>query len=88
MREVINKEVSVAMSFNAIKRTALPYLISWQNRDYKVGTIGYHHTIKDGTVLHHIYELTDSENTLHFRLNLDTSNLHWVLEAVSDGNPN
>lgn len=88
MRELINKEVSVVMSFNASKRTAQPYAINWQNRDYKVGTIGYHHTVRDGNTLHHIYELTDAENSIHFRLNLDTSNLHWVLEVVSDGTPN
>lgn len=88
MREKINEKVSVVMCFSAAKRTALPYIISWQNREYKVGSIGYHHTVRDGNSLHHIYELTDKENTLSFRLNLDTSNLHWTLEAVSDGNPN
>lgn len=88
MREKINEKVSVVMCFSAAKRTALPYLINWQNKDYKVGTIGYHHAVRDGSTMHHIYELTDKENTLSFRLNLDTSNLHWTLEVVSDGNVN
>ncbi len=85
MREKIDEEVSVVMSYSARRRAALPYLISWQNRDYYVGKIGYHHTVKDGNTLHHIFELTDKENSLWFRLNFDTSNLHWTLEAVSDG---
>jgi hypothetical protein len=42
--------------------------------------------VKDGQTLHHIFELVDRQETLWFRLNLDTSNLHWLLEAVSDGN--
>jgi hypothetical protein len=86
MREAINEEVSVVMYYSARRRRALPYLISWQNKDYTVGTIGYYHKVKTGDVLHHIFELVDKDNTLYFRLNLDTSNLHWTLEAVSDGN--
>ena len=85
MREKINEEVGVIMVYSAKRRVALPHLISWQNKDYKVGKIGYHHKIKDGATVHHIFELVDTDETLHFRLNLNTDNLHWVLEAVSDG---
>jgi hypothetical protein len=85
MREKIDEEVSVVMYFSAKQRTALPHLISWQNKEYQVGSIGYHHVVKDGSTLHHIFELVDREKTLWFRLNFDTSNLHWLLEAVSDG---
>jgi len=88
MLEKINEEVTVVMVFSSRQRKALPHLIGWQNKEYKVGEIGYHHTIKDGQVLHHIFELTDTESTLWFRLNLDTSNLHWRLEEIHDGNAN
>jgi hypothetical protein len=87
MREKINDEVSVIMSYSAQRKQALPYLISWQNKEYYVGKIGYHHTVREGQTLHHIFELVDKEQTLWFRLNLDTNNLHWILEAVSDGRP-
>ena len=87
MRETINEEVSVVMYYSSRKRQALPHLISWQNREYPVGKIGYHHTVRDGQTLHHIFELVDKNQSLWFRLNLDTSNLHWKLEAVSDGLP-
>lgn len=85
MREKVNEEVSVVMYYSASKRLAQPYSIGWQNKEYKVGKIGYYHTLKDGATLHHIYELIDTEETLWFRLNLDTSNLHWTLEAIHDG---
>ncbi len=85
MRERINEEVSVVMYYDARHRRALPYLLSWQHKDYRVGKIGYHHTVRDGQTLHHIYELVDKDETLWFRLNLDTSNLHWTLEVISDG---
>lgn len=85
MIEKINEEVSVVLVYSARKKTALPHLINWQNKDYRVGKIGYHHKIYDGKTLHHIYELTDAQQTLWFRLSLNTANLHWTLEKVSDG---
>lgn len=85
MREKINEEVSVVMFYSARQRKALPHTISWHNQEYRVGKVGYHHTVKNGAVLHHIYELVDQKEKLWFRLNLDTSNLHWKLEYVSDG---
>ena len=87
MREKINKKVSVVTVFSARQRAAAPYMVNWQNRDYHVGKIGYHHTIRRGETLHHIYEVVDKDNSLWMRLNFDTSNLHWVLENVSDGVP-
>ncbi|HLC91672.1 MAG TPA: hypothetical protein VJC09_01325 [Candidatus Saccharimonadales bacterium] len=87
MREKINQEVSVISIFSARQRAAAPYLMSWQNTDYHVGKIGYHHTIKSGDTLHHIYELTDKDSNLCFRLNFNTSNLHWTLETITDGLP-
>lgn len=85
MREKINEEVSVVMYFSANKRIARPFLVSWRNREYEVGEMGYHHQVKDGLTLHHIFEFVDKDRLLWFRLNLDTSNLHWTLEAVHDG---
>jgi hypothetical protein len=85
MREQIGKEVGVVMYFSAKKRVAKPHLISWQNKEYTVKEIGYQHKVLDGKILHHIFELTVNEIDLWMRLNLDTSNLHWTLEVVSDG---
>lgn len=87
MREKINKEISVVTIFSARLKAVAPYLLSWQNKDYLVGQVGYHHTVRKGETLHHIYEVVDKEENLHFRLNFNTSNLHWTLEAVSDGLP-
>jgi len=86
MKQRIDQEVSVISFYNCKKQRAQPYVISWHNKDYTVGTIGYHHTIYSGKTRHHIFELVDTEHTLWFRLNLNTDNLHWTLEEVSDGN--
>ena len=88
MREKINQEVSVVMYYSAGRKQVIPHMLSWQNKQYLLNKVDYHHTVKDGQVLHHIFELTDKDESIHFRLNFDTSNLHWKLEAVHDGNPN
>jgi hypothetical protein len=85
MREKINQEVSVVMFYSSRHKVAKPYLLSWQNRDYPLGKVDYHHIVREGQTLHHIYELCDTDQSLWFRLNLDTSNMHWLLEAISDG---
>lgn len=87
MREKINEEVSVVMYYNARLRRPVVHAINWQNKKYLAGKQGYHHTVRDGQTLHHIFELVDREETIWFRLNLNTDNLHWTLEAVHDGLP-
>lgn len=88
MREKIDEEVSVVMYFSARKRVALPHLLSWRNQEFEVGEIGYHHKVNEGRTVHHIFELVDKTNSLWFRLNFNTDNLHWNLEAISDGHAN
>lgn len=87
MREKLNQEVGVVAIYSARMRAAAPYMISVGTKDYVVGKVGYHHTLRKGETLHHIYEVVDDKEAMHFRLNFDTSNLHWTLEAVSDGLP-
>lgn len=85
MRKKINEEISVVMYYTAKKRQVVPYLLSWQNQDYKLGKVAYYHSYMEGRDRQHIFELTDTNQTLHFRLRLDSSNLHWTLEAIHDG---
>jgi len=85
MLEKINEEVSVVMYYNAKQKLAQPHIIRWKNQDYQVSQIGYHHAVQEGKTLHHIFELTDNKANLWFRLNFNTANLHWLLEAISDG---
>lgn len=87
MRENINEEVSVVMYYSAKQRRAMPHTISWQNQEYTVKELGYHHSYDEGKTLHHIFELTVKETDLWMRLNFNSKNLHWVLEMVSDGSP-
>ena len=84
MNEKINEKVSVITIYDNEKRTTLPYIIKWQGKKYTVNKIGYHHTQREGRTLKHIFSVCN--DSMAFRLNFDTDNLSWTLEAVSDGN--
>lgn len=86
MKQKINQEVSVVMYYSAKKRQVVPYLLSWQNQDFKLAKVSYYHSYLEGRERQHIFELTDINKTLAFRLRLDANNLHWTLEAIHDGN--
>lgn len=85
MREKIDQEVSVVMYYSAKQKQAVPHLLNWQNKDWRLGKVDYYHSYMEGRDRQHIFELTDKDTSLWFRLRLDSSNLHWTLEAVHDG---
>jgi len=83
MKEIINEKVSVVTVYNRMKGLVIPCKIKWQNRIYRIKKIGFHHTIREGRKLCHIFSVTDGN--LDFRLKFDSETLHWTLEEVSDG---
>jgi hypothetical protein len=87
MREKINEKVSVASYYSSRRQRFMPYKIFWQSRDYLVGELGLAHKYQHGDTWHHIFEVTDKEQTLSFRLNFNTRDLSWTLEVISDGLP-
>lgn len=87
MKQRIDEEVSVVMYYSASLHQAVPFRLHWQGRDYRLSAVDYHHSYMEGRERQHIYELVNQEQTLWFRLRLDSSNLHWTLEAIHDGLP-
>ncbi len=85
MRQKLNDPISVVMYYSAKQQHFQPHMLHWQNRDYMVGEIGFHHRVREGRVIHHIFECVDDKQTMAFRLNFNTEVLSWTLEAVSDG---
>jgi len=86
MIQRFNTPVSVSFSFDSIKKKVVPKCIVWNNRLYPVTKLGLHHTFRTGRTLHHVFSVATP--TLFFRLVLNTDNLHWTLEEISDGLPN
>ncbi len=83
MQEVINEKVSVVTVFDRQSGVVMPKRLKWQGKYYEIETLGYHHTVRAGRKLLHIFSVANS--ALAFRLRFDTETLHWFLEEVSDG---
>lgn len=83
MNETINEKVSVILSFNRATGLVMPRKMHWQGKDYIFTKLAYHHKKKEGTVLLHVFDMTDG--IMDFRLVCNTDNLHWILEEVADG---
>ena len=77
---VVNQKVSVISSYNYQTGEVSPRKILWNNREYKISRLTYHHKIKEGNQLFHIFHVTDGNTD--FSLKLNTENLHWTLEEI------
>ena len=87
MKDKIDEEVSVLMFYSARHKKFVPNLLRWRNNDYELGEVDYQHSYMEGRDRQHIFELANKDQTIWFRLRLDSSNLHCILEATHDGNP-
>jgi hypothetical protein len=87
MREKLNEKVSVVSYYSAKHGHTRPYIIQWKSRDYYVGELGMAHKYKHGDTWIHIFEVVDKGQSISFRLSLDTKELSWTLQVVSDGLP-
>jgi len=85
MFQKLSEPVSVVTSYNHLTHLVRPLSLSWANRHYPILHVALHHTARQGSSLQHIFSV--ASNDLFFRLKLDTTNLRWVLEEVSDGLP-
>jgi hypothetical protein len=75
--------VSVSLAYDSKKTRVYPKWVVWNNRLYPVVKVGLHHTYREGRTLFHVFSV--SSKSLFFRLVLNTDNLHWRLEEISDG---
>lgn len=83
MLEKINEKVSANLIYDRQKGVVYPSQLFWQGKTFTIIKIGYHHLIREGRNIKHIFSVSD--NSLFFKLALDTENLNWTLEEVSDG---
>lgn len=80
MPDTIHEPISVITVFNHEKRTVMPKKLFWKQREYIITKIGYHHQVREGRTLFHIFHVTDGNTD--FRLLFNTESLHWTLEEV------
>lgn len=81
----VDVPVAVIFAYEPKKSKVSPVRVLWEGREYRITKLGLHHQFRVGRTLHHIFSVV-SDDTF-FRLNLNTDNLSWRLEEVSDGLP-
>src|SRR4030067_2886213 len=86
MLKKVFEPVSVSLLYDSKKNAVVPRTLIWKDRVYHVLKLGLHHKFRTGRVLYHVFSV--STETVYFKLVLDTENLHWKLEEISDGLPN
>ena len=85
MIQKVSTPISVSLAFDSNKRKVFPKWVVWNGRLYPVEKVGLHHTYREGRTLYHVFSV--ATKSLFFRLVLNTDNLHWKLEEISDGLP-
>ena len=85
MLEKIDIPVSVSFTFDSEKRRVEPRALVWNGKLHAVRKVGFHHTFRRGRTLYHVFSV--ASKAMFFRLVLNTNNLHWRLEQISDGLP-
>ena len=83
MLQKIKAPISVILEYDSKLRKVSPRSVHWDGNDYEVTKVGFHHTLREGRTLFHIFSV--DTNSLFFRLKLNTDNLQWTLEEISDG---
>ena len=83
MNTPINESVSVITLYDAKNKIVIPKKIKWQNREYIISKLAYHHKTRIGRNIIHIFHVTSDD--IDFRLRLDTETLYWTLEEIYDG---
>lgn len=85
MIEKIDIPVSVSFTFDSGNCRVSPKALVWNGRLYGVKKVGLHHTFRKGRTLFHVFSV--ASKSMFFRIVLNTDNLHWRLEEISDGLP-
>jgi hypothetical protein len=82
MNTSINEPISVITLYDAKNNMIMPKKIKWQNREYLISKLAYHHKTRTGRNIIHIFHVTSGG--IDFRLRLDTESLYWTLEEIYD----
>ncbi len=81
MIQKIHEPVSITLFFEP--RQIWPKSLIWRGKIYPVTKLGLRHSYRLGRTLYHVFSFVS--HSFFFRLKLNTEDLTWQLEEVSDG---
>lgn len=77
-----DEKISVLSYYNRDNGIVMPWKVKLNHQVYQITKLGFHHTVREGRTLFHIFSV--ATDTLFFRLKLDTETLHWTVEEVDE----
>lgn len=80
MRDSLDEPVSVVWYYNAKTRHMQPYMLNWNNQEYRLGKIDFWHKTWSGKHQIHHFSIADKTGKAYFKLALNTNTLQWVIE--------
>lgn len=80
MHEFLNEKVKVVTLYDPINKLSRPLYVHWRYRRHTITQVGYHHKVRYGRTMMHIYHV--NTESVSFRLRFDTDTLDWFLESV------
>lgn len=83
MIQRILEPISVITVYNHLKGSVMPVQVRWHGRIYSIKKLGYHHKVRMGRTMLHVFSVCTDDTAFKLQFNADT--LEWVLEEISDG---
>lgn len=81
----VGVDVSVVVLFDVLTAKVTPWRFKWNNREYTIRQITLQYPVRNGRVLHHMFEVYDGKQ--HFQLDFNTETLKWRINKTDDGFP-
>jgi hypothetical protein len=78
----VNEKVTVITIYDNIRGSVMPVKMKWRGQVYRINTLDYHNKFWEGRTRIHVYSVANE--TMYFKLKLDSETLHWTLEEVYD----
>lgn len=82
MSLTINERITVVAVFYGKTAPLVPMQLRWQNKQYKIGKIDFHHTTRDGPHTVHHFSLTDEAQSMYMKVAFHSNTLVWTLEET------
>lgn len=79
-----NKNVDVLFSYNGRDQYARPVRLTWNGEEYWLGGVQFWYAEHRGRMLVHHYRIGDESGEYTFELSLETENLTWSLDRVTE----
>ena len=86
MWENTTNSVDVLFSYNGKDQYARPVRLTWNDEDYTLGGVQFWYAEHRGNALVHHYTVGDESGDYTFELSLETENLTWKLNKVTQPN--